>query len=91
MAPLCARPCRTEQFFVLKRHRRTGVGRALARHVFSAHPGRWEVGEMFDNLSAQAFWRRVISEVARGEVTELRLTEGWWQGFVQQFETGAAA
>ena len=28
-----------EQFFVLKRHRRSGGGLALARHVFFSHPG----------------------------------------------------
>lgn len=83
--------CWMEQFFVLKRHRRERIGEALARFVFSAHPGPWEVGQMFDNLVAQQFWRRVIAEVAQGSVAELRWTEGWWQGVVQQFEVAPAA
>ena len=28
-----------EQFFILKRYRRTGAGTVLAKHVFSSHPG----------------------------------------------------
>jgi hypothetical protein len=43
------------------------------------------------NLAAQAFWRRVIKAVTAGEFTEIRVTEGWWQGVVQQFHVGAAA
>lgn len=69
--------CWMEQFFVLKRYRHSGVGAALARFVFSAHPGPWEAGEMFDNLPAQAFWQRV--------------TQGWWKGIVQQLEVASAA
>jgi predicted acetyltransferase len=80
-----------EQFFILKRYRRSGAGLALASHVFCSHPGLWEVGQMPANLAAQAFWRRVIKTVTAGEFTEIRVTEGWWQGVVQQFHIGAAA
>ena len=31
-----------DQFFVLKKYRRSGLGAARARHVFVALPGRWE-------------------------------------------------
>lgn len=64
-----------EQFFVLKRHRRSGAGSALARHVLRAHPGPWEVGEMPANRAAQVFWRRVIGEVTGGAFVEIRVTE----------------
>jgi len=79
-----------EQFFILKRHRRSGAGRVLARHVFESHPGPWEVGQMPANLAAQAFWRRVIAEVTAGRFTEVQVTEGWWQGVLQHFEVHAA-
>jgi predicted acetyltransferase len=74
-----------DQFFILKRYRRNGAGAALARHVFERHPGPWEIGVMFANLPAQAFWRAVVTDVADGPVVEVRITEGWWQGEVQQF------
>src|SRR5262245_15957693 len=31
------------EFFVLRKHRRLGVGSEAARQLFAAHPGRWEV------------------------------------------------
>ena len=35
--------CWTDQFFVVRKYRRRGVGASLARAVFAALPGRWEV------------------------------------------------
>ncbi|MCV2360452.1 GNAT family N-acetyltransferase [Paucibacter sp. TC2R-5] len=78
------------QFFVLKKYRRTGLGAELARAVFSALPGQWEVGQMRDNLAAQAFWRRVIAGYTGGAFTEHVLSEGWWQGLVQCFVSAPA-
>ncbi len=74
-----------EQFFIFKRHRRSGAGRDLAKHVLLSHPGLWEIGQIPGNAVAQTFWRRVIGEVTGGEFNELQVTEGWWQGVVQQF------
>lgn len=76
-----------DQFFVLKKYRRCGLGRELAAQVFKALPDHWEVGQMTDNLPAQAFWRAVIGELTQGHYSEAVLTEGWWQGVVQRFES----
>ncbi|MFO1315627.1 MAG: GNAT family N-acetyltransferase [Burkholderiales bacterium] len=80
-----------EQFFILKRYRRSGAGRALARHVLFSHPGAWEVGQMPGNTAAYHFWRRVIGDITRGQFTEVQVTEGWWKGVVQQFQIPPAA
>jgi predicted acetyltransferase len=80
-----------EQFFILKRYRRSGAGRALAKHVLQAHPGAWEIGQIEGNSAAYAFWRKVIGEATGGQFTELQVTEGWWQGVVQQFNMHNAA
>ena len=80
-----------EQFFILKRFRRSGAGYELAKHVLSSHPGPWEVGQMPANHAAQAFWRAVIARLTAGAYIEVRVTEGWWQGVVQQFHVPTAA
>jgi predicted acetyltransferase len=80
-----------EQFFVLKRYRRSGVGFALAKHVLVSHPGAWEVGQMTTNHSAQNFWRSVVTKLTGGAYIEVKVTEGWWQGVVQQFSVAAEA
>jgi predicted acetyltransferase len=75
-----------DQFFVLKKYRRSGLGAMLARRVFEALPGRWEVGQMPGNVAAQAFWRRVIAERTNGTYAEHTITTGRWQGVVQSFD-----
>ena len=78
-----------DQFFILKKYRRQGLGRLAATQVFAARPGHWEVGQMLANHAAQAFWRRVIAELPQAspmEYREHRLTGGWWEGIVQCFD-----
>jgi predicted acetyltransferase/RimJ/RimL family protein N-acetyltransferase len=74
------------QFFVMKAYRRLGVGRLLARHIFDAQRGRWEVGQMPLNLPAQAFWRRVIGEYTQGRYVEHELHDDRWDGVLQCFD-----
>jgi predicted acetyltransferase len=79
-----------DQFFIVKKYRRHGVGRRVAGEVFATLPGPWEVGQMFDNVAAQEFWRRVIGAYTQGRFTEHTLRGGWWEGYVQCFESPAS-
>ena len=54
------------EFFVLRRYRRSGVGRVAACALFDRFRGNWEVRELPDNLPAQAFWRRIIADYTNG-------------------------
>ena len=74
-----------DQFFILKKYRRGGVGRHLARRVLVSLPGRWEVGQMPENRAAQAFWRSVVAGCTENEFEERTISVGWWQGVVQCF------
>lgn len=58
------------QFFVMRRYRRKGLGKAMAANVFDMYPGRWEIRVMNENTAAQAFWRRTICGYAPGEFEE---------------------
>ena len=78
-----------DQFFVLKKYRRQGAGRVLAKSVFAALPGSWEVGQMPENHAAQIFWREVIDQYTGSRFKEHELRTGWWQGIVQVFESCA--
>jgi predicted acetyltransferase len=50
-------------FFVVRRVRRDGVGRALALATFSRWPGRWEIGFQEENPTAARFWRRLATDL----------------------------
>jgi predicted acetyltransferase len=80
-----------DEFFVLRRYRRQGVGERAARDLFDGFPGRWEVSELRENVAAQAFWRRVIDRYTGGRYREVELDDERWRGPVQGFEAPAAA
>ncbi len=50
-------------FFILRKYRRRGVGRALAQHCFITVRGRWQVRTDTYNPAALSFWRSAIAGV----------------------------
>ena len=76
------------EFFVLRRFRRHGVGRAAAFAAFERFKGPWEVRQREENPDATAFWRRAIGEYTRGKYEEARWERGEWGEIVQRFSTG---
>lgn len=57
-----------EEFFVLARHRRQGVGRRAARAIFRMFPGWWQVKVLLKNKDGRRFWRDVIRKESNGPV-----------------------
>jgi predicted acetyltransferase len=55
------------EFFVLRRHRRSGTGRAAARLLWNRMPGVWIVRVSEANLPALPFWESVIGEYTGGD------------------------
>src|SRR5205809_782930 len=47
------------EFFVVRKYRRRGVGRTVARTLFDRFPGRWQVRQLEANTPAVDFWRRM--------------------------------
>jgi predicted acetyltransferase len=75
------------EFFILRKYRRKGVGRAAAFHVFNLFPGKWEVREIESNVAGQHFWRKIIAEYTSGDFNEVSLNNESWQGPAQVFES----
>jgi len=74
------------EFFVVRKHRRGGVGTAAARAVFSRYPGQWEAAVARANTAAVAFWRHAVSgcpEVT--DIEELDVNSPAWNGPVIRF------
>ncbi|MCR8843306.1 GNAT family N-acetyltransferase [Paenibacillus sp. SC116] len=63
------------EFFVMKKYRKAGIGRAVAKQVFNSHKGSWEVFQMESNRPAQLFWNKVIDEYTNGQFSN-RLGDG---------------
>lgn len=57
------------EFFVLRTHRRSGVGASAARALWDRFPGPWTVRAAANNQPAVLFWRRTISHYAGTRAT----------------------
>lgn len=80
-----------DEFFVLRKYRRRGVGAEVARRIFDAFPGTWQVAEMSINTGAQAFWRGVIGRYTGGRFEEIWMDDEHWLGPVQYFRSNGPA
>lgn len=74
------------QFFVMRRHRRQGVGCAAAAAVFDAMPGKWEMGQFPFNLPSQAFWQKAVGAYTNGKFSNAVLDSQAWRGPLQWFD-----
>ncbi len=57
------------EFFVMRRHRRLGVGRRAARLLWRRLPGRWTVRVAEGNRGGLAFWGEVLAAAAPAGLT----------------------
>ena len=58
------------EFFVLRRHRRSGIGRRAAFRLWDRLAGSWIVRVSEANRSGGPFWASVIAEYTSGAVVE---------------------
>ncbi|MCM2387368.1 GNAT family N-acetyltransferase [Streptomyces albipurpureus] len=56
------------KFFVLRRHRRHGMGKAAAQQVLRRHPGHRTLSFDRANHAAAHFWPPLVSHLASGPV-----------------------
>lgn len=75
------------EFFVMRKYRRYGVGRAVAQRVFDMFPGPWKIAQLIENVSGRAFWRAVIGEYTGGAFTETTTEDG--SATIQRFTVPA--
>jgi len=78
-----------DEFFIMRKYRRRGVGEYIARTLFDRFPGRWEVSQWPTNLISQTFWRRVIGRYTDGRFHEADLDTPRLCGLVQSFESAS--
>ena len=74
------------EFFVVRKHRGQGAGRAAAQALIAAEPGSWEIAVARANTGALAFWRKVAAACAAGPVEALDIAGPDWNGPVLRFE-----
>ena len=69
------------EFFVLRKHRRAGIGTAAMHAILDRYPGLWETAIVRANSAALGFWRKAISTHPRvRDLEEHDLNSSAWDG-----------
>jgi predicted acetyltransferase len=80
------------EFFIVRKHRRIGLGTAAAHAIFSRYPGQWQTAVARRNVGALTFWRNAVSrhpDVVDIETLDLNNAE--WNGPVIRFRIRPSA
>ncbi|MEO6215843.1 MAG: GNAT family N-acetyltransferase [Sphingomonas sp.] len=72
------------EFFIVRKHRRSGVGTAAARMIFSRYAGHWETAVARANHGAHDFWRAAIQPLAE-DLELVEVESALWNGPVLRF------
>ncbi len=70
------------EFYIKDEYKRKGFGKNLAEHVFTKHPGDWEVAVSKKNNLALKFWKKTISCVTKEDFKQVRNESFDGYGFV---------
>ena len=79
------------EFFVLRRHRRSGIGREAAFALWDAIPGLWTVRVSEGNRAGIPFWSEVIRAYTGGDFVQSTRPEKPHDRRVFEFRTRASA
>lgn len=74
-------PHNIAEFFVMKKYRHKGIGKAVAMKIFDMFPGGWEISQWMNNLPARKFWEKVVSEYTNGNYETFTVEEKEEVGF----------
>lgn len=77
-----------DEFFVMRCFRRQGIGAALARRVFDAYPGYWQITQLGPNRGAVAFWQRTVEAYTGGRFRSFETQEHGMPLHWQTFDSG---
>jgi len=77
------------EFFVLRKHRKAGVGCSAAHALFARFPaGSWEAAIALKNVAALRFWRGAIQSYPNAaDITERAGDGERWTGQIIRFRT----
>jgi predicted acetyltransferase len=78
------------EFFIVRKHRRGGIGTRAAHLIFGRYPGRWETAVARANAAALPFWRNAVARhpLAR-DIEERDVRSSLWNGPVICFRIDA--
>ena len=74
-----------EEFFIMKRFQKKGVGSDVASQVFDMFGQDWVVRVISENVKGQSFWKKVIDHYTAGNFSVEVFNDESWEGPIYTF------
>lgn len=74
------------EFFVMRKYRRQGIGKQVARELFECYPGRWEVGRSASKWGRDGLLEKNDRRIYAGDYEDVLLDYERWHASVQIFD-----
>lgn len=52
-----------EQFFVLRKFKRNGIGKKALEQIVKLYPGSWQIRVLLENTGALQFWKSAVTNI----------------------------
>lgn len=62
------------EFFIMRKFRKKGIGQFVAKSVWEAHPGLWQIRVWENNLVAHQFWNNIVKNFTKKSILPERVT-----------------
>jgi len=53
------------EFFIMRKFRQKDIGQFVAHHIWTMHPGRWQIRVWDNNVTANLFWKNIIEKFSQ--------------------------
>jgi predicted acetyltransferase len=67
-----------QEFFILRKFRRRGIGTTVAFRLFDASPGNWRVEQLAQNTPAVRFWTATITAYPQARTITVTVGNSPW-------------
>jgi predicted acetyltransferase len=75
------------EFFIVRGHRRHGIGTQIADQVWRFFPGPWQIRVMESNEPARQFWARAIEKFTGQPIQSIRIRQNEQDWHVFTFDS----
>ena len=73
------------EFFIMRKFRKKGLGKAVVFSVLDKYAGIWEVHCLYSNRIALAFWQKVLQEYCGERLQTREYLRDGWEGLLMYF------
>ena len=71
-----------DDFFIMNRYKRKGIGKYCSRYIFNKFKGKWQIWFHPKNEDAKNFWTNIVDEYTKGNFLIMKNNAPYYDGTI---------